>query len=48
MMVNDRDWQLFTHTYSHCNDYLGIYFTEETVEKACEILNREKCMMENA
>ncbi len=43
----DRDWKLFTYARSHCNDYLGIYFTEEAAEKACEILNREKFMMDN-
>lgn len=41
----DRDWKLFTYTHLYCIDYLGIYFTEEAAEKACEILNREKFMM---
>jgi hypothetical protein len=30
------------------HNYFVVYFTKEAAEKACEILNREKFMMENA
>lgn len=38
----------FRCTSCYIYNHFVVYFTEEAAEKACEILNREKFMMENA
>ena len=43
------NYKIHRFRYSSCSftSTIIIYFTEEAAEKACEILNREKFMMEN-
>lgn len=43
----DHKNKYFIYTLCCVCNYFVVYFTEEAAEKACEILNREKFMMES-
>lgn len=47
VVVYDNESKRFICVQCYTYSYLVVYFTEEAAEKACEILNREKFMMED-
>lgn len=48
LVYYDNEKKCFICTPCYMHNYFVVYFTEEAAAKACEILNREKFMMENA